>query len=187
HRFNGYGGTLAPDLSYEGSRAQKRWIADYLKNAQTIRPTLILRMPQFSMPDKDAAVAAEFLSTAMRKPGTNPESVDSRQFTPAMVSTGKQLYEVKYRCQSCHTLGGTGSHVGPNLNNSGNWLTPAWIEAWLRNPQDLQPGTIEPRRNLTDEEIRALAAYLMTLRAGTKLQTAKKAASVRVTLQGVGR
>ncbi len=45
HRFNGYGGTLAPDLSYKGSRAQKKSIADFLKNPQTIRPTLILRMP----------------------------------------------------------------------------------------------------------------------------------------------
>jgi mono/diheme cytochrome c family protein len=187
HRFNGYGGTLAPDLSYEGSRAQKKWIADFLKNPQTIRPTLILHMPQFSMLDKDAGIAAEFLSTAMQKSGSNPESEDSRQFTPAMVSTGKQLYEVKYQCQSCHTTGGTGSNVGPNLNNSGNWLTPAWIEAWLRNPQDLQPDTIEPRRNLTDEEIRALTAYLMTLRAGINLQTGQNAANVRVTLQGVGR
>ena len=187
HRFNGYGGTLAPDLTYERSRAQKKWIADFLKNPQTIRPALILRMPQFNMPDKDAAIAAEFLSTAVQKPGVNPESVDSRQFTPAMVSTGKQLYEVKYRCQSCHTIGGTGSSVGPNLNNAGNWLTPAWIEAWLRNPQDLQPDTIEPRRNFTDQEIRALTAYLMTLRAGINLQTAKNAANVPVTSQGAGR
>jgi mono/diheme cytochrome c family protein len=187
HRFNGYGGALAPDLSYERSRAQKKWIADFLKNPQTNRPTLILRMPQFNMPDKDAAIAAEFLSTAVQKPGVNPESLDSRQFTPAMVSTGKQLYEVKYRCQSCHTIGGTGSSVGPNLNNAGNWLTPAWIEAWLRNPQDLQPDTIEPRRNFTDQEIRALTAYLMTLRAGINLQTAKNAANVPVTSQGAGR
>ena len=186
HRFNGYGGRLAPDLSYEGSRAQKKWIADFLKNPQTIRPTLIPRMPQFRMPDKDDAIAAEFLS-AMQKPGVNPESVDSRQFTAAMVSTGKQLYEVKYRCQSCHAIGGTGSSVGPNLNNAGNWLTPAWVEAWLRNPQELQRDTIEPRRNLTDEEIRALTAYLMTLRAGIKLQTAKNGANVRATLQGAGR
>ena len=186
HRFNGYGGALAPDLSYERSRAQKKWIADFLKNPQTIRPTLILRMPQFNMPDKDAAIAAEFFSTAVQKPGVNPESVDSRQFTPTMVSTGKQLYEVKYRCQSCHTLGGTGNSVGPNLNNAGNWLTPAWIEAWLRNPQDLQPDTIEPRRNFTEQEIGALTAYLMTLRAGINLQTAKHAANVRVTSQGAG-
>jgi mono/diheme cytochrome c family protein len=187
HRFNGYGGTLAPDLSYEGSRAQKKWIADFLKNPQTIRPTLILRMPQFNMSDKDAAIAAEYLAMVVQKPEVDPESVDGRQFTPAMVSMGKQLYEVKYQCQSCHTIGGTGGYVGPNLNNAGNWLTPAWIEAWLRNPQALQADTIEPRRNFTEEEIRALTAYVMTLRAGIKPQGTKSAGNTHVAAQGAGR
>jgi mono/diheme cytochrome c family protein len=187
HRFNGYGGTLAPDLSYEGSRAQKKWIADFLKNPQTIRPTLILRMPQFNMSDKDAAIAAEYLAMVVQKPEVNPESVDARQFTPAMASMGKQLYEVKYQCQSCHTIGGTGGYVGPNLNNAGNWLTPAWIEAWLRNPQALQADTIEPRRNFTDEEIRALTAYVMTLRAEIKPQGTKSAGNAKVIAQGAGR
>lgn len=187
HRFNGYGGTLAPDLSYEGSRAQKKWIAEFLKNPQTIRPTLILRMPQFNMPDKDAATAAEYLSLAVQKPDVNPESVDERQFTPAMVSLGKQLYEVKYQCQSCHTIGSAGGYVGPNLNNAGNWLTAAWIEAWLRNPQALQPDTIEPRRDFTEEEVRALTAYLMTLRVGIKPQSAKSAANTQAAARGAGR
>jgi mono/diheme cytochrome c family protein len=187
HRFNGYGGTLAPDLTYEGSRAQKKWIADFLKNPQTIRPTLILRMPQFNMSDKDTAIAAEYLALAVQKPDVDPESIDARQFTPAMVAMGKQLYEVKYQCQSCHTIGGTGGYVGPNLNNAGNWLTPAWIESWLRNPQALQPDAIEPRRNFTPEEIRALTAYLMTLRAGIKTQTAASAATPQAASQGAGR
>ena len=148
HRFNGYGGTLAPDLSYEGSLAQKKWIYDFLKNPQTVRPALILRMPQFNMTDKEATILAEYLSLAVQKPGVNPESVDAKAFTPAMVADGKQLYQGKYQCQSCHTIGNTGGYVGPNLNNAGNWLTAAWIEAWLRDPQALQPGTIEPRREL---------------------------------------
>jgi len=187
HRFNGYGGTLAPDLSYEGSRAQKKWVADFLKNPQTIRPTLTLRMPQFNMPDKDAAIAAEYLSMAVQKPDIDPESVDAHQFTPAMASMGKQLYEVKYQCQSCHTIGATGGYVGPSLNNAGNWLTPAWIEAWLRNPQALQTDTIEPRRNFTEEEIKALTAYLMTLHVGIKPETSKSAASTLAVAQGVSR
>jgi mono/diheme cytochrome c family protein len=186
HRFNGYGGTLAPDLSYEGSRAQKKWIADFLKSPQTIRPTLTLRMPQFNMPDKDAAIAAEYLSMAVQKPDIDPGSVDVRQFTPAMASMGKQLYEVKYQCQSCHTIGATGGYVGPNLNNAGKWLTPAWIEAWLRNPQALQADTIEPRRNFTEEEIKALTAYLMTLHVGIKPEASKRAANTHVVAQGAG-
>jgi mono/diheme cytochrome c family protein len=187
HRFNGAGGTLAPDLSYEGSRAQKKWIAEFLKNPQTIRPVLTLRMPQFNMSDKDASIVAEYLSMAVQKPDVDPDSVDARQFTQAMVSLGKQLYEVKYQCQSCHTIGGTGGYVGPNLNNAGNWLTPAWIEAWLRNPQALQLDTIEPRRNLAEDEIRALTAYLMTLKIGIKPQTTASGANPHFAGQGAGR
>jgi cbb3-type cytochrome oxidase cytochrome c subunit len=54
--------------------------------------------------------------------------------------------------------------VGPNLSNAGEWLTAAWIEAWLRNPNAIIPGTLEPRRNFTPEERDALTAYLMTLK-----------------------
>ncbi len=186
HLFNRYGATIGPDLSYEGSRAPEKWIAGFLKNPRPIRSASNLRMPQFNMPVKDAEIAADFLATAMQKPGVDPESVDSRQFTSALASTGKQLYEVKNQCQSCHTIGGMGGNVGPNLDSSGTWLTPAWIEAWLRNPQDLQPGTIEPRRNLSDEEIRALTAYLITFRHEANLRTAGIHADGVATLQGGG-
>jgi len=107
--------------------------------------------------------------------------------TPAMAALGKQLYEVKYQCQSCHTIGGTGGYVGPNLNNAGGWLTAAWIEAWLRNPQALIPDTIEPRRNFTEDEVRALTAYLMTLRQNMKPQKTAGLTESRAASQGVGR
>jgi len=188
HKFNGLGGDLAPDLTYEGSRAQRQWLVEFLKNPQTLRPTLTLRMPQFNMSDKDAATLADYITMVLQHPAANPAAFDAKQFTPAMVSLGKQLYEVKYQCQSCHTIGGTGGYVGPNLNNAGNWLTPAWIEAWLRNPQALIPDTIEPRRNFTGEEKQALTAYLMTLRVATKppQKTADVTGSRRAG-QGVGR
>jgi mono/diheme cytochrome c family protein len=164
HRFNGSGGTLAPDLTNEGSRAQKQWIAEFLKNPQTLRPTLTFRMPQFNMTDEEVAVLAEYLSMAMQTPTVNLASVDSKQFTPQMAGLGKQLYEVKYQCQSCHTIGSAGGYVGPNLTNVGNWINAAWIEEWLRNPQSLAPEAIEPRRDFTDVERTALTAYLLTLK-----------------------
>jgi mono/diheme cytochrome c family protein len=187
HKFNGYGGNLAPDLSYEGSRAQKQWIVDFLKNPQTLRPTLISRMPQFNMSDKDAATLADYMTMVLQHPAANPAAVDAKVFTPAMVSLGKQVYEVKYQCQSCHTIGGAGGYVGPNLNNAGGWLTPAWIEAWLRNPQALIPDTIEPRRNFTEDEVRALTAYLMTLRQSIKPQKTESTTATHAASQGAGR
>jgi nitric oxide reductase subunit C len=94
---------------------------------------------------------------------------------------------VKYQCQSCHTIGGTGGYIGPNLNNAGGWLTPAWIEAWLGNPQALIPDTIEPYRNFSEEEVKALTAYLMTLRQSIKPQKAASTAAKHTATQGAGR
>jgi len=164
HRFNGYGGDLAPDLSYEGSRAQRQWLIEFLKNPQTLRPMLTLRMPQFNMTDREASILADYIGMVLQNPRVSLAGMDPKQFTPELAAKGRQLYDVKYQCQACHTIGSGGGYVGPNLNNVGNWMTPAWIEAWLKNPQALAPGTLEPRRAFTDDEIKALTAYLMTLR-----------------------
>jgi len=81
---------------------------------------------------------------------------------------GKQLYEVKYQCQSCHTIGSSGGYVGPNLSNAGNWLNTTWIEEWLKNPQALVSDAIEPRRDFTSEEIQAMTAFVATLKQGSQ-------------------
>jgi mono/diheme cytochrome c family protein len=177
HKFNGYGGDLAPDLSYEGSRAQRAWLTSFLKSPQTLRPTLVLRMPQFNMTDQEAATLADYMEMVLQSQDVKQDSLSAKDFTPQMAAFGKQLYEVKFQCQACHTIGGTGGYVGPNLANAGNWLTPAWIEAWLRNPQAIVPGAIEPRRTFTGEEVQALTAYLMTLRQGASPGKPRKGAA----------
>jgi mono/diheme cytochrome c family protein len=176
HRFNGYGGTLAPDLSFEGSRARRQWTIDFMKNPQTLRPTLIFRMPQFNMPDQDAATIADYLGMASQSQFVNVAGGNLKQFAPEMAAMGKQLYEVKYQCQNCHTIGSSGGYVGPNLSNAGNWLNAAWVEQWLRNPQALVPGAIEPRRTFTDEEVQSLTAYLLTLKQSGQPAKATSAA-----------
>ena len=127
HRFNGYGGTLAPDLSFEGSRAQRAWLIAFLKNPQTLRPILTFRMPQFNITDHEADVIANYLGTAMQSPDVLPGEADTHEYTAELAKLGKELYEVKYECQSCHTIGSSGGYVGPSLNNVGNWLRPQWI------------------------------------------------------------
>ena len=176
HRFNGYGGTLAPDLTFEGSRGQRAWLIAFLKNPQTLRPTLTLRMPQFNMNDQEASTLADYLGLVMQSPAVKPEAVSPKKSTPEMASLGKQLYEVKYQCQSCHTIGASGGYVGPNLSNVGNWMNAAWIAEWLRNPQGLAPGSIEPRRSYTDQEVTALTSYLLTLRESGPAKGAPTAA-----------
>jgi mono/diheme cytochrome c family protein len=176
HTFKGYGGTLAPDLSYEGSRSRREWLIEFLKNPQTLRPTLTVRMPVFSMSEQDATTLADYLSANLRKPDVNPAALDEAAFTPQMADHGKQLFEGKYKCQSCHTIGSSGGYVGPSLNNVGNWMTPAWMEAWLHNPQALVPGAIEPRHSFSEDEVRDITAYLLTLKQAPAVETAATAA-----------
>ena len=102
----------------KGSRAPRRWMADFLKNPQTLRPTLTFRMPQFNITDKRRT----FLQTISQwycKATSRRAAMNVQPFTPAQAATGKQLYEVKYQCQSCHTIGSSGGYVGPNLSNAG--------------------------------------------------------------------
>jgi mono/diheme cytochrome c family protein len=177
HKFNGDGGTLAPDLSYEGSRSQHQWLVEFLVNPQTIRPTLTARMPRFNMSKGDATTIADYLSSKLQSPNVHPEATNEKKFTAEMAEQGKRLFEEKYKCQSCHTIGSSGGYVGPSLNNAGNWLTPAWIEAWLEDPQALVPGAIEPRQSFNADEKTDLTAYLMTLKQnrGDKSSTAEVA------------
>jgi mono/diheme cytochrome c family protein len=176
HTFKGYGGSLAPDLSYEGSRSKRDWLVDFLRNPQTLRPTLTVRMPHFNMTEQDAVTMAEFLSTTMQNPAID-RSTNDAEFTPQMADAGKRLFDEKYACQSCHTIGSSGGYVGPSLNNAGNWLTPAWIEAWLRDPQRLVPGTIDPKRAFSEDEIRNITAYLLTLKQAAAPENASSASA----------
>jgi mono/diheme cytochrome c family protein len=164
HKFNGYGGTLAPDLSYEGSRSQRQWLIDFLQNPQTLRPTLTVRMPRFNISEKDATTIADYISSTLQNSTVSSAASSQMAYSEQMAENGKHLFEEKYKCQSCHTIGSSGGYVGPSLNNAGNWLSPAWIDAWLDDPQSLVPGTIEPRQQFTDNEKRDLTAYLLSLK-----------------------
>jgi cytochrome c oxidase subunit II len=78
-------------------------------------------------------------------------------------------------CIACHTIGGLQPAVGtigPNLTHVGSRetiaaglldTTPADLERWLRDPPAVKPGSKMPNYHLTDEQIHALAAYLLSL------------------------
>ncbi len=175
HTINGRGGDMAPDLSWEGSSVQRPWLQAFLKNPNTLRPSLIRRMPKFNLSDSDITELTDYIMTVYQTPAIDRDSMPASGYPTAQVEQGKQLFYAKYACQSCHIVDSTADkgYIGPTLTQVGSRLNAAWIYNWLKNPQALRPGTIEPNFNISDEDARALTAFLMAQRNSGQ-QEAKK-------------
>ena len=174
HRINGHGGDMAPDLTWEGSSVQRDWLAQFLKNPGTLRPALIRRMPKFNLSDPEINELTDYIMTVYQSPGVDRDSMALSGYPQGQVELGKQLFYGKYSCQGCHIVDTKTDkgYIGPTLTHVGSRLTAAWVYQWMKNPQSLRPGTIEPNRSMSDEDARALTAFLMSQKG--KLETAKK-------------
>ncbi len=104
--------------------------------------------------------------------------VREQQRTPpiptGLAAQGQQIF-MQQTCPSCHTIAGTPANgtAGPNLTHVASRATigagvlpntPQNMERWLRNPQDVKPGNLMPNSKLTEEQVRALTAYMESLR-----------------------
>lgn len=188
HRIDGHGGDMAPDLSWEGSSVQKQWLDAFLKNPNTLRPALIRRMPRFNLTDEERAELSDYMMTVYQNPGIDRDAMPLRGYAPALVEQGRQLFYGKYACQSCHMVDPAQDkgYIGPPLTAVGSRLNAEWIYRWLKDPQQLRPGTIEPNRDMNDDDARALTAFLMS-QTGTGSKKSSTKASLKTSpTRGVG-
>jgi mono/diheme cytochrome c family protein len=176
HRINGRGGDMAPDLTWEGSSVQRQWLVDFLRNPNTLRPALIRRMPRFNLTDGEVNELTDYIMTVYQNPAVDRDSLPLSGYPQGEVELGKQLFYGKYSCQGCHIVDTKTDkgYIGPTLTQVGSRLTAAWIFQWMKNPQALRPGTAEPNRAMSDEDARALTAFLISQKGGRKSEVAKK-------------
>jgi cytochrome c oxidase subunit II len=90
-----------------------------------------------------------------------------------LAAEGKAIF-TRSACVGCHTIRGVSTSVlGPDLTTFGSRRTlaagilpntPETVAAWLKNPPALKPAAKMPALGLTDEQARAVAAYLLSLK-----------------------
>ena len=85
--------------------------------------------------------------------------VTTRAQDRELVETGRSTF-TKQGCHGCHTIGKMGTPIGPDLSHVGAKYRAEYLARWLRDPAYLRPSTHMPAIELTDEDIRALAAFL---------------------------
>lgn len=154
---------MAPDLSWEGSSVQRKWLEEFLRKPNTLRPALIRRMPRFNLSADETATLTDYILTVYQTPAFDRDATVPGSASD--VERGKQLFYGKYACQSCHIVDAKSDkgYIGPTLTQVGSRLTAAWMFHWIKDPQSLRPGTLEPNQHISDEDARALTAYLASL------------------------
>jgi mono/diheme cytochrome c family protein len=170
HRLDGRGGTLrpggggmeGPDLSRVGGTGYRTdWYQDHL--ARRARAKEEAWKASFgAIPPSDRQALAVFLSSRVGAPG---------------LAEAKALFH-SLGCRGCHRVGGVGGDDGPDLTLEGERdpgrldfthvpgerTVPHWLAEHFRAPATLTPGSKMPALRLTEDEIRLLVFYMLSLR-----------------------
>lgn len=101
------------------------------------------------------------------------EEEEIQAYDAALAREGAELID-DLGCGTCHSIPGIKSAdglVGPPLDHMGRRIfiagrlrnSPANMVTWLRNPQAIEPGTAMPDLGLSEQQARAVTAYLHSL------------------------
>ena len=99
---------------------------------------------------------------------------EQQQLPQSPESAGKRVFE-STACVNCHTISGTPAigKFGPDLTHlmSRDTIaagaapnTPEALRLWIKNPDAIKPGSKMPAMGLSDQDLDAVTAYLVTLR-----------------------
>jgi mono/diheme cytochrome c family protein len=160
HTIEGRGATYAPDLTSEGSRLHEDWIAQFVESPDIVRP-LSQQMPKLNLTTEEATIIASYMSTD-RHDARIPGDIPGAPITLEDIERGRAAFQAR-GCFACHTSGeGSGGVVGPDLQKIGDRMQPGAIWFHIKNPHAVNQYSAEPDYGLTDDEARALAAFLST-------------------------
>jgi mono/diheme cytochrome c family protein len=108
-----------------------------------------------------AGLAGFFALTwaGMSSPLTNPTEVADPQ-----IAAGRRLYD-QMSCAHCHKIGGKGGVVGPALDKVAGAETEEWLTRHFKDPRSVTAGSVMPKMNLLDDEVKVLVAYMKSFQA----------------------
>jgi len=160
HEMQGTGGHLSTvALDRVGSQLQPEYLRTFLREPSAVRVGLDVRMPRMNISEEEATAFTDYAQRVLVD-----DRLDLWAAPPqTAVRDGAAAYD-RLGCRGCHQIAGTGGYIGPDLTKVGRRLRPGWIAAWLAAPGRWKPGTVQPDYGLSQADVSALTAYLMTLR-----------------------
>jgi cbb3-type cytochrome oxidase cytochrome c subunit len=174
-----------PNLIGEGKKVQTNWLFHFMRNPDTIRPWLKVRMPTFAFTEAQTNIMVRYFSFLDDQDFPFVD-IQEPNLTAAEIDAGIKLFSKDYfSCGSCHIAGdvfpgGSPDNWAPNFALAKDRLKPDWIIDWIMDPQSLMPGTKMPTYfdeeyfeyagpdDILDgdehEQIRVLRDYILTIK-----------------------
>jgi cytochrome c2 len=110
---------------------------------------------------KDNIKEAAYLMKQADQAATNDEANRLNDKATALkVANSKLDLQMVSLDERSHSLMQDMKKVGPNLKDVRLKLNKNWIPVWLKKPTDFRPTTKMPNFRLTDDQIKAISAYL---------------------------
>ncbi len=156
----------APDLSDEGSRVQREWLAAYLQKPLPLRPFGFYpgtgsRMPDFKLTTEESAQLAGYLFQQKEKQPSRAQTFQPQTLSVFSKNKTRQLLNDKLACLGCHQLGEHGGRIGPSFNQLGARLQSDFVYRMIVDPQHNVPETIMPKIAMPQKTLELLANFLM--------------------------
>jgi len=174
HTIMGEGAYYAPELTKVYERRGEAFVKAMLKDPESMYPGQ-RKMTKYNFTDQEIQDLTEFLKWIGKmdlngfpaKPDlmatTSPSPASSKEKTNAAAGiTRPKVYE--QMCTACHAIGGLGGIVGPALDGIGKIREREFLVQWLQDSTVLKPDSKMPKLPLTEEDIKELVEYLLSLK-----------------------
>lgn len=150
-------GWLPPPLMVEGEKVQPDWLHSFLMDPVSIRPAVVMRMPNFHMSSEEAATLVNYFAASSNV--EFPYEYNRRQREsylaareaehPELLRDAMNIVVDGNYCVKCHTVEdfrpqGDPTTFGPNLANVHERLRPEYVQDWIANPKRILPYTGMP-------------------------------------------
>ena len=166
HKIEGYQKQWVPPLNGIGSKVNRTWLVNWLKNPKQYFPAT--KMPNFLLSDEDADNLADFLMTFATPPNNSqfsplPASVKftSDAQKAKLIDKGSTLFG-EARCISCHSINGKGGYVATELGKIASKVNEEWLYNYIKEPKVFMPDVQMPRYRFTDADLACVVAYMQS-------------------------
>jgi cytochrome c2/predicted nucleic acid-binding Zn-ribbon protein len=176
-------GWLPPPLTMEGGKVQTDWLHDFLMDPTSIRPAVVMRMPNFHMSSTEASKLVNYF--AAKGNAEFPYEYNGRrrsdyvgqieQAHPKYFDDAMKIVTDGNYCVKCHSVGdyhpkGAVKTLGPNLADVYRRLRPDYVRRWIGNPVRTLPYTGMPVNIPYDASAPHLGGVNQALFPGTSVE-----------------